>query len=139
MAEGWAVYATELMDEVGFLTPMERFAHRQTRLRMSARAIVDVSMHNGRLSLSEAAAFYEQRAGMTSQAAHREAVQNSLFPGTAMMYVIAADHIRALRTEMSQQWGQEFSLRRFHDEFLSYGSIPVRLVASHMAGEVPSL
>ena len=42
MAEGWACYATELMDEVGFLTPLERLSLRHGRLRMAARALVDV-------------------------------------------------------------------------------------------------
>ena len=41
MAEGWACYATGLMDEFGFLTPLEHYAQIHARLRMAARAIVD--------------------------------------------------------------------------------------------------
>ena len=44
MAEGWACYATDLMDEFGFLTPLERLAERQTRRRMCARAVVDIRL-----------------------------------------------------------------------------------------------
>src|SRR5918912_2054487 len=36
MAEGWACYATELMEEVGFLTAEERVAERHTWVRMLA-------------------------------------------------------------------------------------------------------
>ncbi len=45
MAEGWACYATDLMEEVGFLTPLEQLAEAHTRLRMAGRAFVDVRLH----------------------------------------------------------------------------------------------
>jgi hypothetical protein len=65
MAEGWACYATELMDEVGFLTPPESVAVRRFRLRMAARAVADVRLHDGAWTLPEVAAFYRERVGMT--------------------------------------------------------------------------
>ena len=132
MAEGWACYATSLMGEVGFLTPLELYAEHQSRRRMSARAVVDVRLHQDRMTLDEAATFYEQRAGMNAQAARGEAVKNSMFPGAAMMYLLGADRIKQLRQEMAVQWGSAFSLRRFHDQFLSYGSVPVALIAEEM-------
>src|SRR5262249_7123665 len=63
MAEGWACYATDLMAEAGFLTPLERYAERHTRVRMCARAVVDVRLHQGRLSLEAAADYYRADAG----------------------------------------------------------------------------
>ena len=38
MAEGWACYATDLMDEFGFLTPLEHFAERRPAADGRARA-----------------------------------------------------------------------------------------------------
>lgn len=130
MAEGWACYATELIDEVGFLTPLESFAERHTRLRMAARALVDIRMHTGRLSLDQAAAFYRERVGMAPAAAKSEASKNSMFPGTALMYLMGTDTIRQLRDELSSRPG--FELKSFHDQLLSYGSVPVALVAEQM-------
>jgi uncharacterized protein (DUF885 family) len=130
MAEGWACYATELMDEAGFLTPLESFAERHTRLRMAARALVDVRLHTGRFSLDQAAAFYHERVGMAPAAAKSEAVKNSMFPGTALMYLMGTDTIRQLREELSARPG--FRLSAFHDRLLSYGSVPVALVAGRM-------
>jgi hypothetical protein len=132
MAEGWAVYATELMGEVGFLTPLELYAEQQSRRRMAARAVVDVRLHQGRFSLEQAAEFYERNAGMSPAAAQGEAVKNSMFPGAAMMYLIGSDRIKELRAEMTRRWGSRFSLRRFHDTFLAYGSLPVALIAHDM-------
>lgn len=135
MAEGWACYATELMSEVGFLTPLERFSEYQGRLRMAARAVVDIRLHQGRMTLDDAAAFYEQRAGMGREAARTESVKNSMFPGAAIMYLISMDRIHELRRELSTRLGSRFNLRQFHDKFLSFGSIPVELIAGEMQRE----
>jgi uncharacterized protein (DUF885 family) len=130
LAEGWACYATDLAEELGLLTDAERFAQHTARLRMAARAVVDIRLHLGRMSLQQAADFYEQRVGMTAAAAHAEALKNSLFPGAACMYLAGWDGIWRLRREFTQQ--HHFSLRQFHEEFLSFGSVPVSLVGQTM-------
>jgi uncharacterized protein (DUF885 family) len=135
LVEGWACYATELMDEVGFLTPLETLSEAQTRLRMAARAVADVALHTGAMTLAETAAFYEREAGMSPAAAKGEAVKNSMFPGAAMMYLIGTNAIHDLRRAMTVREGAAFSLRAFHDRFLGYGAIPVSLIASSMLGE----
>ena len=132
MAEGWACYATDLMSEAGFLTPLEKYAERHTRIRMCARAVVDVRLHQGRLSLDEAADYYGKHAGMPPDAARAEAVKNSMFPGAAVMYVMGTDGIHRLRRELSARANARFDLRAFHDQLLSYGSVPVSLVAEAM-------
>ena len=47
LAEGWACYACDLMEEIGFLTPLEQAAQQHTRVRLLARAVVDLSLHYG--------------------------------------------------------------------------------------------
>ena len=132
MAEGWACYATDLMGQVGALTPLEQLAERNGRRRMCARAIVDVRLHHGRMTLEQAADYYVQNAGMSPAAASGEAAKNSMFPGAAVMYLLGTDAIHDLRREMASLEGGAFSLRDFHDEFLSYGSVPVSLIAADM-------
>ena len=132
MAEGWACYATDLMVEVGGLTPLEAFAEKKGRTRMCARTIVDLRMHLGRMTLGEAVDFYMEHAGMARPGAEAEAVKNSMFPGAAVIYLLGTDAIHSLRKELSARRGPAFTLRGFHDEFLSYGSIPVSLIAREM-------
>jgi len=136
MAEGWACYATDLMDECGFLTAEERVSEQQTRVRMLARALVDLEFHTGMRSFEEAVALYTAEVGMPASAAHGEAVKNSMFPGTALMYWLGTSQIHALRESERRRLGDAFSLRTFHDTFLSFGAIPVALVARLMAGGV---
>ena len=132
MAEGWACYATDLMSEAGFLTPLEQYAERHTRVRMCARAVVDVRLHQGRLTLQQAANYYREHAGMPAEAAHAEVVKNSMFPGAAVMYVMGTDRLHRLRRELSARRGAGFRLRAFHDELLSHGSVPASLIAEAM-------
>ena len=134
MAEGWACYATDLMSEVGFLTPLEMYSEYQGRKRMCARAIVDVKLHTKEFSLEDAAAFYQARAGMSLTAARNEAVKNSMFPGGALMYLLGNDMIHDLRAEMKEKMGDRFNLKNFHDQFLSYGSLPVALISNEIRG-----
>lgn len=135
MAEGWACYATELMGEAGFLTPLERYAEHHARLRMAARAVVDIGIHRGTMSIQQAAAFYRDRVGMSGTAAVGEATKNSLFPGGAVMYLAGTDLIRDLRDTMARRTGNSFDLAAFHDRFLSYGSVPVNLIRHEMLKE----
>jgi uncharacterized protein (DUF885 family) len=135
MAEGWACYATDLMGEIGYLTPLERLAELRGRTRMCTRALVDVRLHQGRITLDEAATLYVTRAGMSAAAARAEAVKNSMNPGAGLMYLTGRDAIHALRTETAARAGATFDLRAFHDRFLSFGSIPVALIASAMRQE----
>jgi uncharacterized protein (DUF885 family) len=127
LAEGWACYATDLADELGFLTPAESYAQHRAHLRLAARAVVDIRLHDRRFSLADATRFYVERVGMTGAAAQAEAVKNTLFPGTACMYLAGWDGIWRLRRQ-----AHSLPLRDFHDRLLSFGSVPVSLVARHM-------
>jgi uncharacterized protein (DUF885 family) len=122
------------MAEFGALTPLEAYAEKRSRVRMCARAIVDVRLHQGRMSFAAAVRFYEEHVGMSEAAADGEVTKNSMFPGGALMYLTGTDGIHELRREMSTRPG--FSLKDFHDRFLSYGSVPVALVSEHMLEEV---
>lgn len=138
MAEGWACYATDLMEEVGFLTDLERVAQRHTRARLLARAVVDIELHQGSMDFDAAAALYRDRIGMTADAARAEATKNSMFPGTAIMYWLGTDAIHRLRRERERLEGAGFSLQRFHDRLLAYGSIPVELIATLFRRDYPA-
>lgn len=136
MAEGWACYATDLMREAGALTPLEEVSELRTRTRMCARAIADIELHTGRVDIEGASAFYAREIGMPAEAARSEAVRNSMFPGTALMYMLGTDAIHSLRRDVQRARGADFGLKAFHDDLMSFGSIPVSLVAESMRAAV---
>jgi len=132
MIEGWAVYATRLMEERGFFTKLESYAEVQSLRRMAARAVVDIRLHCDGWSLDEAAAYYHKAAGMNSEAAKGEAVKNSMFPGNAIIYLYGSNFIYDFREKVKAHQGGSFSIQRFHDDLLSYGSVPVSLVKAEL-------
>ena len=133
VAEGWACYATEIMESLGFLTPDERIAEQHMRVRLMTRAVVDLELHTGRLSFDEAARFHVEVAHLTPAAAHAEVTKCSMFPGTALMYWLGLRELWRLRSAEEATRGATFVSREFHDEVLSFGSIPVALVSRTMA------
>jgi len=133
MAEGWACYATDVMDDAGFFTPEESVAQQHTRARLLARAVADIGLHTGTLGFDDAVALYRDRVGMSPDAARGEACKNSMFPGTALMYWLGTEGLHALRRQRERREGAAFSLRGFHDRLLAYGSIPVPLIAELMS------
>ena len=139
MAEGWACYATELVEELGLLTPHETVSEQHTRVRQLARAVVDIRLHTNDWSFAECAQFYVQQTGMSLDMANAETTKNSMFPATALMYWLGTQGIIDLREQMQTRLGVQFNLRAFHDELLGRGSIPVPLVAKLMLSKLDHL
>ena len=50
LAEGWACYVCDLMEEIGFLTPLEAIAQQHIRVRIAARVVHNLKLHPGRAS-----------------------------------------------------------------------------------------
>ncbi|MGQ0735561.1 MAG: DUF885 family protein [Acidobacteriota bacterium] len=132
LAEGWACYACDLMEESGALTALERAAQQHTRVRLAARAVVDLSLHTGALRFDQALDAFETRGLMPPAAARAEAVKTSMFPGTAAMYWLGIRALHDLRELCAARDGASFSLRGFHDRLLGYGALPAQLIARLM-------
>jgi len=50
------------------------------------------------------------------------------------MYMVGTDAIHALRRGLEAARGTDFDQKAFHDELLSFGSVPVSLVAESLRG-----
>jgi uncharacterized protein (DUF885 family) len=62
-------------------------------------------------------------------------MKNSMFPGAAVMYWLGTRDLHALRRACQARERQAFTLKSFHDRVLSYGAIPVPLIARLMTTE----
>lgn len=134
MAEGWASYVPSMIAEFGLLDARQRLSLHHDRLRAATRALVDVRLHTGRWSVEDAVRFMVAETG-AAQAAALTAVQRiSHAPSSGSMYLVGPTLIRRLRTAMAGVQPTARELGRFHDAFLSYGSLPVPLIAAAMTG-----
>ena len=92
LAEGWASYTTDLMDEIGFLTPLESFAQQYAQLRMAARTVVDVRLHAGRFSPRRGAALLRgARRHVCRRVDGRRWSRTASSPATGCMYLAGWD------------------------------------------------
>ena len=135
--EGWAVYAERVMQEQGFRgdDPLMRLVQLKWYLRAVTNAIIDSAIHVDGMTRDEAmrlmtvTGFQEEReaAGKWVRAQLTSAQLSTYFVG----YLEHAD----LRSATERRWGASFALKRYHDQVLSYGSPPVRLVRALMFDE----
>jgi len=52
-----------------------------------------------------------------------------------MTYIMGKMEILRLRDDFKKLKGRDFNLKEFHDQLLSYGTIPIQMVRERMLGE----
>lgn len=128
--EGWALYAEDLADELGFYDnrPLARIGYLQSLLFRSARLVVDVGIHAKRWSRDEAIDYLIEVTGQPREAMEREVDRYAVWPGQSASYMIGRDQIVRLRRRAEAVLGDQFDLPTFHDVILSKGPRPQSLI-----------
>jgi hypothetical protein len=127
MVEGWACYAEDLLREAGdFYSGAELLLLKQNERRNAASVMVDINLHLGRWSIGQAAQFYREKAGFAAHRAEPEAVRNSMFPGSRLMYWSGVEAIKALRRS------SPLNARQFHDSLLGFGHVPIAAAGAEL-------
>ncbi len=133
-AEGWALYCEEMMYEQGFYSdPRARLFQLQDSVRYACRALVDVGLQTGDMSFHEAVGLLVATAGMDEAAAITQVRRLLREPTRGMTSTIGKVLVLGIREEQKRQQGSRFDLRAFHDQLLSYGTIPTPLIAERFA------
>ncbi len=122
-AEGWALYAEELMNELGYYTDEERLMQLEWVLVRAARVKIDVGLHVRGMTFDQAVAVLEKDVHLEHQLAVSEVKRYTETPTQPLSYLIGREKIFQMRERMKKRDGASFSLRRFHDEILSHGTI----------------
>lgn len=128
--EGWALYGEEMLMRTG-LYPESSAAHGQI-LRLSryraARIGVDVNLHTGRWSFEQAVSYFMEGGGLDREAAEGEAAGAATNPSQKISYITGKWQILRLLGRYRDQQGARFRLGAFHDQLLSYGSLPLSII-----------
>lgn len=127
--EGWAHYAEEMVLEVGFRAddPRYRVGVALEALTRVTRLLSALGIHTGALTVDDATAMFERDAFLAGPAARSEALRATYDPNYGR-YTWGKLEILKLRERARSQWGEGFSLPRFHAALLSLGSPPVGLL-----------
>ena len=133
--EGWAHYAEQVMVEAGYLAePRNELGQLMEALLRDCRFICAIRMHTQGMTVAEATRFFMENAFMEELPARKEAMRGTFDP-MYLNYTLGKLMILKLREDFLARTGDAFSLRRFHDEFLSYGAPPIPLAREMMLGE----
>ena len=129
--EGWAHYAEELCVEEGFCAGDPRFAvgvWLEALVRVTRLACA-IGVHTAGMTVAEGARRFERDTHLSGPAALSEA-RRATFDPTYGRYTWGKLEIMSLREQARQQWGADFSLRRFHAALLDLGSPPLGLLGT---------
>jgi uncharacterized protein (DUF885 family) len=133
LVEGWALYCEEMMYEQGFYTdPRVRLMVLKNQLWRASRVIIDVELHAGRMSISEAVQFLVEHAKLEEVNARAEVRRYCSNPTQPMTYIMGKRQIMDLKSSLERKQGTRFDLRAFHNDLLSYGAVPPRLIKEDM-------
>ena len=133
--EGWAHYAERMMVEQGYVrSPQDELGQLMEALLRDCRFICAIKMHTQGMTVDEATRFFMENAFMEELPARKEAMRGTFDP-MYLNYTLGKLMILKLRDDYRQAKGDAYSLKGFHDEFLSYGAPPIPLVREMMLGE----
>jgi uncharacterized protein (DUF885 family) len=131
-SEGWALYCEEMMFEQGFYDLKSRLFQLKDELWRACRVVIDVELHCGRMNFQEAVRMLIDVAGLEEVNAISEVKRYTQSPTQPMSYIMGKLAIMKILDEYKNKSEDNFNLKSFHDQLLSYGTIPVGLVSEEM-------
>ncbi len=137
MIEGWGVYAEQMVIEEGYLNhdPLMKLINLKWYLRGITNAIIDSAIHVGGMTRDEAMKLMIEGGFQEEREAAGKWIRAQLTSAQLSTYFVGYQEHIELRRVIEEAWGDEFTLRRYHDQALSYGSPPVKFIHALMLGE----
>ena len=127
--EGWGLYAEFLGEEMGiYRTPYERFGRLSYEMWRACRLVADTGLHWYGWSQEQARACFRDNSALSPHNIETELQRYISDPGQATAYKIGEIHLKGLRQRSQSELGDRFDLRRFHDELLTGGALPLYLL-----------
>jgi len=131
--EGWALYAERLGKEIGFYKDMlSDFGRLTQEAWRAARLVVDTGIHSMKWTRDQAIRFLKENTATTEQDMVSEVDRYIAWPGQALAYKIGEMKIREIRAKAEKKQKRKFEIRKFHDELLNEGALPLDLLAKKM-------
>jgi hypothetical protein len=128
MVEGWALYSEQLMGEAGYYGSDEvRLFQLVNLLWRAIRVVLDVGLHTRGMTPAEAVDYMVEHLPIERLSAEAEVRRYCAWPTYQLCYAVGRRELLRLRDAYQEREAASFDPRRFHDELMSYGGIPVSL------------
>lgn len=131
-AEGWALYAERLMEQLGYLDdPADRLGMLDGQRMRAARVVLDIGVHLGKPRLEGegvwdadyALDFLRRNVNMSDQFVQFEVNRYLGWPGQAPSYKVGQRIWEQVRDAVQQAEGDAFSFKGFHKRALDLGGV----------------
>ncbi len=131
-AEGWALYAERLMEQLGYLDdPADRLGMLDGQRMRAARVALDIGVHlekprpdrEGSWDAAYALDFMRRNVNMPVEFVQFEVNRYLGWPGQAPSYKVGQRIWEQLRDEIAEREGDDFSIKRFHKRALDIGGV----------------
>jgi uncharacterized protein (DUF885 family) len=131
-AEGWALYAERLMEQLGYLDdPADRLGMLDGQRMRAARVVLDIGVHlektlpdgSGPWTGEYAFEFLGNNVNMSPQFVRFEVNRYLGWPGQAPSYKVGQRIWEHLRDEYARREGADFDIRAFHKKALDIGGV----------------
>ena len=131
-AEGWALYAERLMEQLGYLDdPADRLGMLDGQRMRAARVVLDIGVHLGKPRLDGegvwdadyAHEFMRRNVNMPDEFIQFEVNRYLGWPGQAPSYKVGQRIWEQIRDETAEREGDDFDIKRFHMRALRLGGV----------------
>ena len=133
-SEGWALYAEQLVDELGVYDdfPAGRLGYLQSIAFRCCRLVVDSGMHAKRWTRQQGVDFFVQRNGSNPLEVASEVDRYCSWPGQACGYKVGHSTINRLRDHSKAALGPKYDLKAFDDAVVLGGNVPMDVLADNI-------
>ena len=131
-AEGWALYAERLMEQLGYLDdPADRLGMLDGQRMRAARVVLDIGVHLGKprpdgqgiWDADVALEFMRRNVNMSDEFIQFEVNRYLGWPGQAPSYKVGQRIWEQIRDETAEREGDAFDIKRFHMRALRLGGV----------------
>ena len=136
-AEGWAVYVTQVMMDVGYGAddPALMLAHWKYYLRACTNTLMDIRIHAGAMSESEAMSMMVD-GGFQERSEASEKWNRARLSSTQLCsYFLGGEEMTKLEREERRRRGDAFAWRPFLESVVSHGTPPMPVIRDILYGD----
>lgn len=131
--EGWGLYSESLGVEMGFYKDVySKFGQLDYEMWRACRLVVDTGLHVFGWDRQKAIDYFKANSSDPEPDIIVEVDRYITNPGQALAYKIGELKIKELRKYSSDQLGEKFDIREFHDRVLEQGAVPLSLLEKHI-------
>jgi uncharacterized protein (DUF885 family) len=142
LSQAWSFYLEKLFEDQGYYDTLPhlealktKMARRQMRMWRVQRIITKLRMAQGTMSFDEAVSAYVEKIGMEPGNAFIEVQRDSQTPASPGREIVGERVIQQMRETYLRRFGAHGSIRKFHEDLLSQGELPLPAIEKILLGD----